>query len=284
MQAYLLGGIAWALCFVPAAVSGEDPFSVGTVWSGVRKVNPKMEQNWRLQITKRKGDSFEGEMTVEYKGANTYTVRGTATAETQGPVSFDSVRSGSFKQSFEGQLRDEEIRLTFQGKSMVDTDVEGTATLRRKPIVGERRRPSAEPPGRNKLTLPEQLAQREKARAAAKARAEALEARIEAEARKLGKKQLKDAIAENPQKTTEDRLRHSIYRERLAVLREEQTTPEERKARQEFALQLLGAMLREDSTMSFDERNRQAREENAALNERIRENDRRWLEEQRRKP
>jgi hypothetical protein len=56
------------------------------------------------------------------------------------------------------------------------------------------------------------------------------------------KAELKAAVVANPMKTTEDHLRLYLFRERLALIREETMMPEQCKANQEFLLHLFGAL------------------------------------------
>ena len=156
------------------------------------------------------------------------------------------MKSGSFKQKFEGTARDDEIHLTFSGTSTAGTNVEGTATLRRRETVGRKDKVGV------RGTIAEQLALKNKLRKAAKKRAEEREASIRAEAKELTKRKLEKAVTENQLKTVEDELRFWIYRERLAGIREEQITPERRKAMQEFTLQLFGALVSESATAPKD--------------------------------
>jgi len=241
LAAFLLGVSAYA--------TAEDRFTSGTTWFGTRQVNPKMEQEWRLQITKRDGNKFEGEMTIEYKGSNTYTVNGTAPVDGDGPIRFDSVKSGSFQQSFQGTVREDLAQLTFKGRSMVDTDVEGTATLHRGSRL-YKTRSELRKGERTGMTIQEQLAQRNKARAKEQERVKKLVAQIEAEAKKLTKSEIKAALVANQMKTTEDHLRFHLFRERLAVIRQEEMTPEQRKAGQEILSHLLGALVSETTVGS----------------------------------
>jgi hypothetical protein len=216
MQLRLIASIAVGLFVMTSASLAADPFAAGETWVGSRTLRAKLEQEWYLKVTKRTGDSFEGEITIDYRGKNVYPVKGKAPADGDGAIQFESETVESFQQSFEGTVRGDEIRLTFKGKSSANTPVSGTATLEHKSLVGYRSRTAVSRTG--KLATKDQAAQRYAARDAAEKSEKDTKEKVEAEAAKLTKAELTKACGENPLKTKEDYVRYWAYRRRLADL------------------------------------------------------------------
>ena len=115
----------------------EDPFAIGTAWSGSRNYTqngPSQDfQDWQLKIITREGKKFTGE--IHFKSNDdtqqTLEVSGSAPNTGKGPVLFKTQQKGIFQQSFKGVLAGSQISLTFTGTGVKGNAVKGTGTLKK---------------------------------------------------------------------------------------------------------------------------------------------------------
>ena len=230
-----------------------DQFAQGEVWVGKRmEVNTSMRE-WRLTVTKRAGDRFQGEIYfIQDMKTLDYSVEGTAPCKNNGDVRFATPKADRHQMSFEGKVSSGELGLVYNGNVSQVLDVVGAGTMKQKSVLdaipptkprlpGGPRMPSAQQQEQERLRNSEYFAA---AKALTKANAKALVTKRAAwakESEKLTADELVDSIKAIPCNTPEERLRWNIYNARLQTVREASLTPEQRQARQSFALLLLAA-------------------------------------------
>ncbi len=117
----------------------DDPFAVGTVFTGTRFYNrkgaDKEGQPLMLEIVERDERKFNGKISFEAIDGNqvSYVVKGLAPTKAPGAIEFESEKKGLFKQYFSGQIdKAGEVSMIFRGTGVPGFYVEGRAVLRKK--------------------------------------------------------------------------------------------------------------------------------------------------------
>lgn len=116
--------------------AGDDPFEEGSKWEGTRLMGPKkIKQEWSIRITKRKDNTFEGEMTLPTAGDDKelkVNIKGTAPAKGDGVFKFETDKKGGFKQKFTGRLKGGTVSGDFTGIDVFGKSI-GTASAKLDP-------------------------------------------------------------------------------------------------------------------------------------------------------
>lgn len=99
-----------------------DSLQVGTLWSGTRVATNTIP--WSLKVLRREGNRFSGEITIDK--TRTYMVEGAINGE---KITFTTEKKGKFQQTCDGQIKGEEITLTFSGIDFRGDAIRGTAKL-----------------------------------------------------------------------------------------------------------------------------------------------------------
>jgi hypothetical protein len=120
----------------------DDAFASGTVFEGRRQYTSLAAsvQAVRLEITERKGTSFQGKLTiqniddktkqVDEASTRVVNVKGQAPITGKGNVQFKTERSGKFEQSFTGKLNSGTFGFNFSGTNYVGQQSSGNGEIK----------------------------------------------------------------------------------------------------------------------------------------------------------
>ena len=128
-------GLCGFTALVSAADKKDDPFAMGSVWTGEFLVAGKGNTplKWALTVSERKGLSVKGEIVTfnREKKLETTKFTGTATNQSSGGVSLITEQKGFGQAALKGKLKDNELTLIFYGRTKLGQTGAGTATLKR---------------------------------------------------------------------------------------------------------------------------------------------------------
>jgi len=238
-----------------------DQFAKGKEWTGrrvevtARRENPR---EFKLVVTQRSGEHLQGVFHFpQLEGGGpipTYAVEGSAPPSGDGEVRFSTLELHKHKQIFvEGELKDGEMWLIYNGKMASAGEVYGVGAL--KPKGEAKPRPTGRPRPSERTSAPgTRQAELDKLRnsehyTAAKELAKNAIGSLPAkklvwskEAANMTAIELAKALREKFPRTLDERTSFSIYNARLQALKEENMTPEERAAKQELSLFLFSVI------------------------------------------